>query len=140
MKPTLAQVNAENLRPHSQLSPALPVVPVRWSATTPTEPGVLLGFPFNNSYLSQLQALRNYAASKDGAPGGWAPGGKAGGRSAAAGGPPGKPESLFVGPSRPRTAAARALLAGTTLHPVVRLGWKPLCEVHCNGCAFFWTP
>lgn len=97
-------------------------------------------FPFNNSHLSQLQALRNYAASKDGAPGGWVPGGKAGGRSAAAGGPPGKPESLFVGPSRPRTAAARALLAGTTLHPVVRLGWKPLCEVHCNGCAFFWTP
>ena len=42
---------------------------------------------------------------------------------------------MFVGPSRPRTAAARALLAGTTLHPVVRLGWKPLCEVHCNGCA-----
>lgn len=41
---------------------------------------------------------------------------------------------MFVGPSRPRTAAARALLAGTTLHPVVRLGWKPLCEVHCNGC------
>ena len=44
-----------------------------------------------------------------------------------------KHESLFVGPSRPRTAAARALLAGTSLHPVVRLGWDALCEVHCNG-------
>lgn len=41
--------------------------------------------------------------------------------------------SVFVGPSRPRSAAARALLAGTMLHPVVQLGWQPLCEVHCNG-------
>ena len=51
-------------------------------------------------------------------------------------GPGGKgSSSMFVGPSRPRSAAARALLAGTTLHPVVQLGWQPLCEVHCNGCA-----
>lgn len=50
-------------------------------------------------------------------------------------GPGGKgSSSMFVGPSRPRSAAARALLAGTTLHPVVQLGWQPLCEVHCNGC------
>ena len=69
------------------------------------------------------QALREYAA------------GKAGGKLAGSGRLPGKAEPMFVGPSRPRTAAARALLAGTTLHPVVRLGWKPLCEVHCNGCA-----
>lgn len=45
--------------------------------------------------------------------------------------------SVFVGPSRPRSAAARALLAGTMLHPVVQLGWQPLCEVHCNGLTGF---
>ncbi len=55
-------------------------------------------------------------------------------------GPGGKgSSSMFVGPSRPRSAAARALLAGTTLHPVVQLGWQPLCEVHCNGCALCGT-
>lgn len=83
------------------------------------------------------QAMRAYASScpRDGR--GWLPGGGkssprggGGGRAAA---PPGKGESLFVGPSRPRTAAARALVAGTTLHPVVCLGWGTLCEVHCNG-------
>jgi hypothetical protein len=29
----------------------------------------------------------------------------------------------------------RVLQSANKLHPVLQLGWTPLCEVHCNGCA-----
>lgn len=75
-------------------------------------------------------AAGSTAAAGGGAPRPWELGpalGPLGGPAGRGGG------SVFVGPSRPRSAAARALLAGTLLHPVVQLGWQPLCEVHCNG-------
>ena len=41
------------------------------------------------------------------------------------------------GPSSrgPRTPRRGSGSQGAGLHIVVRLGWKPLCEVHCNGLA-----
>ncbi len=35
-------------------------------------------------------------------------------------------------PSSSRGKAAKAAHADRTLHPVVRLGWKPLCKVYCG--------
>lgn len=32
-----------------------------------------------------------------------------------------------------RTMPPKALPGGQDLHPILKLGWKPLCEVHCNG-------
>ena len=34
--------------------------------------------------------------------------------------------------ANPRSRAAKAAQSDAVLHPVVRLGWRPLCDVVCN--------
>lgn len=42
---------------------------------------------------------------------------------------------LVNAPAPPRNRSASRVLQHHTddLHPILRLGWQPLCEVHCNG-------
>ncbi|KAK9808154.1 hypothetical protein WJX73_002646 [Symbiochloris irregularis] len=39
----------------------------------------------------------------------------------------------LVSSGHARLRCSRLNQASSTLHPILQLGWKPLCEVHCNG-------
>eukprot|EP00884_Botryococcus_braunii_P020600 jgi/Botrbrau1/7223/Bobra.0021s0008.1 len=63
----------------------------------------------------------------------WKPGNRAGAIIARPSLSTGTPTREKTSSERPLAKSKHVLKQAEDIHPILRLGWQPLCEVHCNG-------